>query len=225
MSETETAQAAQETTAVNKDWEAAQKSIAALEAKVAELLGETKAERDKRRQAEQAAEQAAQEKARASGDIEALEKSWSEKLTARENELRADLEAREAWVKDLTVGQTATAMAAELAVQGSAKALLPHIKARLGTDIREGRPVTVVLDEAGKPSAMTVEELRQEIANDPAFAPLIVGTKASGAGGVTGKGGAPGNTKPIKDWTDADKGRFIRENGLDAWKQMVAQSA
>lgn len=224
MSETETDQAEDQSTAGGQNWEAAQKSIAALEAKVAELLGETKAEREKRREAEEAAKRQAEEAARKSGDIEALEKSWSDKLTAREKELRADLESRDAWVRDLTVGQTATAMAADLAVQGSAKALLPHIKARLGTDIREGRPVTVVLDEAGKPSAMTVDELRNEIANDPAFAPLIVGTKASGAGGVSGKGSAQSGGKP-SDWTEAQKGMFIRENGLDAWKQLLAGSA
>lgn len=224
MSEEATATAEQETTTQAVDpeqWKAAQESIAKLEAKVSELLGETKAEREKRRAAEEAAAKQQEEAARKSGDIEALERSWSEKLTAREKELQAEMEAREAWVRDLTVGQTATSMAAELAVQGSAKALLPHIKARLGTDIRDGKPVTVVLDDAGKPSAMTVDELKQEIANDPAFAPLIVGTKASGAGGVGGKGSAPSGGKP-SDWTAEQKSMFIREQGLDAWKSLIA---
>jgi alanyl-tRNA synthetase len=48
-------------------------------------------------------------------------------------------------------------------------------------------------------------------------------TQGGGAQGAY-RGGTP--TKPIKDWSDADKGRFIRENGLEAWtKQLAAQSA
>jgi hypothetical protein len=78
-------------------------------------------------------------------------------------------------------------------VQGSAKALLPHIERRLSVEQRDGKPVVVVLDAQGKLSAATLDELKAEIANDAAFAPLIAGSKASGggAGGAGGGGGAP----------------------------------
>ena len=214
MSEEETAPAEQEATteaSTPEDWKAAQESIAKLEAKVAELLGETKAERDKRRAAEEAATKQAEEAARKAGDVEALEKSWSEKLTAREAELKQEMDQRDSWVKELTVGQTATSLAADLAVQGSASVLLPHIKSRLGTDVRDGKPTTVVLDKDGKPSAMTINELKNEFANDPAFAPLIVGTKASGPGGVGGKGGAPQMKRGTM--TASEKADYIAKHG------------
>jgi hypothetical protein len=202
------------------------KSNEAMQKKLEELLGETKAEREKRRLAEEAAQKAAEDAARKSGDVEALEKSWQDKLAAREAELRRDLESRDAWVRDLTVGQAASALASDLAVQGSAAVLLPHIKARLATDYRDGKPVTVVLDADGKPSAMSLEELKQEFATNAAFAPLIVGSKASGPGGVGAKGSAsnlPG--KKVADWSMDEKSLYIREHGLDAWKTLVAKSA
>ena len=70
--------------------------------------------------------------------------------------------------------------------------MLPHIEKRLKTEHRDGKPQTIVLDDKGQPSAMTVDELKTEFQNDAAFAPLIVGTKANGAGRTGGKesGGA-----------------------------------
>ena len=70
----------------------------------------------------------------------------------------------------------------------------------------------VVLDPQGKLSAATLDELKAEIANDAAFAPLIAGSKASGggAGGAGGGGGAPkgkiGGTK--EERTAAIASRF-----------------
>jgi hypothetical protein len=69
---------------------------------------------------------------------------------------------------------------------------LPHIERRLSVEQRDGKPVVVVLDQQGKLSAATLDELKAEFANDTAFAPLIAGSKASGggAGGAGGGGGA-----------------------------------
>lgn len=69
-----------------------------------------------------------------------------------------------------------------------------------------------VLDAGDKLSAATLDELKAEIANDAAFAPLIAGSKASGggAGGAGGGGGAPkgkiGGTK--EERTAAIASRF-----------------
>lgn len=143
-----------------------------------------------RKQAEKAAQEAAEKVAKESGNIEALEKSWADKLKAREAELSQQLESSQTWINELTVGQTATSLAAELAVQGSAKALLPHIRSRLKTEVRDGKPTVVVLDAEGKPSAATIDDLKSEFMNDPAFGPLIVGSKASGPGRPNGSGGS-----------------------------------
>jgi hypothetical protein len=193
-----------------------QEDVSGLKAKVDELLGEKKAAEKKARDAEEAARLEREELARKSGNVEELERSWTEKFTRREAELTGTLEQERATlsgqIRDLTVGRTATDIASALAVQGSAKALLPHIERRLSVEQRDGKPVVVVLDAQGKLSAATLDELKAEIANDAAFAPLIAGSKASGggAGGAGGGGGAPkgkiGGTK--EERTAAIASRF-----------------
>lgn len=193
-----------------------QEDVSGLKAKVDELLGEKKAAEKKAREAEEAARLEREELARKSGNVEELERSWTEKFSRREAELTGTLEQERATlsgqIRDLTVGRTATDIASALAVQGSAKALLPHIERRLSVEQRDGKPVVVVLDSQGKLSAATLDELKAEIANDAAFAPLIAGSKASGggAGGAGGGGGAPkgkiGGTK--EERTAAIASRF-----------------
>jgi hypothetical protein len=171
--------------------------VSGLKSKVQELLDEKKAADKARKDAEDQARLEREENARKSGNVEELEKSWSEKYNRREAELNGMLEQERGTlstqIRDLTVGRTATDIASALAIPGSAKALLPHIERRLSVEQRDGKPVVVVLDQQGKLSAATLDELKAEFANDVAFAPLIAGSKASGggAGGAGGGGGAP----------------------------------
>lgn len=175
-----------------------QEDVSGLKAKVDELLGEKKAAEKARKDAEEQARLEREEAARKSGNVEELEKSWSEKYNRREAELNGLLEQERGTlstqIRDLTVGRTATDIASALAIPGSAKALLPHIERRLSVEQRDGKPVVVVLDQQGKLSAATLEELKAEFANDTAFAPLIAGSKASG-GGAAGAGGGGGAAK------------------------------
>jgi hypothetical protein len=175
-----------------------QEDVSGLKAKNAELLAEKKEIERKAREAEDTARQEREEAARKSGNVEELERSWTEKFNRREAELNGMLEQERGTlsgqIRDLTVGRTATDIASALAVQGSAKALLPHIERRLSVEQRDGKPVVVVLDQQGKLSAATLDELKAEFANDTAFAPLIAGSKASG-GGAAGAGGGGGAAK------------------------------
>lgn len=193
------------------------KGLEALKAKNEELLGETKAAKAARREAEEKAKAEAEELARKAGDVTALEKSWQDKLAKREAELLAEVQGRDARLLDLTVNAEARRIASELAVPGSADVLLPHIKARLKYE--DGR--VTVLDADGKPSASTVDELAKEIAANKAFAPLIVASHASGGGANGGKGGGAATTKKVSEWSDGDKARYIREQGLDKWKELL----
>lgn len=172
--------------------------VSGLKSKVQELLDEKKAADKARKDAEDQARLEREENARKSGNVEELEKSWSEKYNRREAELNGMLEQERGTlstqIRDLTVGRTATDIASALAIPGSAKALLPHIERRLSVEQRDGKPVVVVLDQQGKLSAATLEELKAEFANDTAFAPLIAGSKASG-GGAAGAGGGGGAAK------------------------------
>lgn len=180
--------------------------VSGLKSKVQELLDEKKAEAEKRKAAEDQARLDREEALRKSGNVEELEKSWSEKYARREAELTGQLESTnstlQGQIRDLTVGRTATEIATTLAIPGSAKALLPHIERRLSVEQRDGKPTVVVLDAVGKLSAATLDELKAEFTNDPAFGPLIAGSKASGGGaGGAGKGGgaAKGNIGGTKE--------------------------
>jgi hypothetical protein len=172
--------------------------VSGLKSKVQELLDEKKAADKARKDAEEQARLDREEAARKSGNVEELERSWSEKYARREAELNGMLESERGTlstqIRDLTVGRTATDIASSLAIPGSAEALLPHIERRLSVEQRDGKPVVVVLDKQGKLSAATLDELKAEFANNTAFAPLIAGSKASG-GGASGAGNGGGAAK------------------------------
>lgn len=189
--------------------------VSGLKAKVEELLAEKKSASQKAKEAEAEAKRIAEEAARKNGDVEALEKSWNEKYSKREQELMSERDGLVGQIKELTVGRAATDLASELAIPGSAKALLPHIQSRLSMDIRDGKPSVVVMDANGKPSATTLAELKAEFASDPAFAPLIVGTHASGggAGGAKpGGGAAPNPFSKGEHFNLTEQARIMREN-------------
>jgi hypothetical protein len=162
--------------------------VAGLKAKNEELIAERREAQKRAKAAEEAAQLAADEAARKGGDVAALEKSWQDKLAKREAELVAKIESMGGAITTMTVDSVAANLAAELAVEGAAPVLLPHIRARLAVEEREGQYVTVVRDTAGKPSALSLEELKTELSSNPAFARVIAGSKASGGA----PGGRPG---------------------------------
>ncbi|WP_404939012.1 hypothetical protein P7C00_11390 [Pseudomonas sp. JDS08PS003] len=200
-----------------------QEDVSGLKAKVDELLGEKKLAEKKAREAEELARTEREEAARKSGNVEELEKSWIEKFNRREAELNGTLEQERTTlttqIRELTVGRTATDIASALAIPGSAKALLPHIERRLSVEQRDGKPTVVVLDQAGKLSATTLEELKNEFTKDPAFGPLIAGSKASG-GGAGGAGNGGGAALKRSEMSSVAKREFITANGQDAYLKL-----
>lgn len=169
---------------VPDDYEALQTSVKKLEANNQALMKE-KIEKAK------LAEKAALEAAKAGGDIEAVEKSWQEKYSKLEAESSNVSTSYQTMINDLTVGAASSSIASEISIPGSAEVLEPHIKRRLSVEINDNKPSIRVLDANGKPSAMTLKELAEEFKNIPSFAPIIIGSKASGAGGSSaGDGGS-----------------------------------
>ena len=149
--------------------------------------------------------------ARKNGDIEALEKSWSKKLSDRETELTGAIAILEGNLEELLVDNVAGRMAAELAIEGSAEALIPHIRARLGVDERDGKRVTIVKDGEGKPSATSIDELKAEFTDNPVFAPLIVGSRASGGGaGQSESGGGASHNSNLSKANPTDLVKHIK---------------
>lgn len=135
-------------------------------------------------------------------------------------QLEEQVSQRDQWVRNLTVTSAATSLASELAVPGSSKALLPHIEHRLAMDIRDGKPVVVVRDQDGKASAQTLDDLKKEIANDPAFAPLIVGSKASGGGAGGAKSGSAAPSGNRSKMSAVEKADYIEKHGADSYQQL-----
>lgn len=191
--------------------------VSGLKRKNEELLAEKRAAADARKQAEESARLAAEEAARKTGDVESLDKSWQKKhadaLAAKE----AELGTVKGTLNKLLVDNVAVQLATELAVQGSSALLIPHIKSRLEVDTSSGEPKTVVLGPDGKRSALTVEELKAELAANPAFAPVIAGSKATG-GGASGTGGGGGAAKTIARpqfdrMEAAERSNFLKSGG------------
>ncbi len=183
--------------------------VSGLQKKVDELLSEKKSEQEKRRQAEEAAKKAAEDQARKNGDIESLEKSWAEKLKTRENELLAQLQEKDASLHTLLVDNVAQTVATKLAGD-AAPLIMPHIKSQLS--VEDGK--TRVVDANGHPSAFTIDDLEKEFRSNPLFAPVIIGSKATGTGGEGGKGKSPagGSEKPKSANPLVDSAREIIAN-------------
>ena len=154
--------------------------------------------------------QKANEYAKSVGDIEAIEQSWAEKY----NSLEEKLSAKDKAIEKITVGAAAKALATELAINGADKVLLPHIQDRLAVEMSEGNPIVRVLKN-GKPSALTLDDLKNEIMKDKAFQSILKGTNASGTGNIqnTVTGVATMKRAQFEGLSHMEKSRFIREKG------------
>jgi hypothetical protein len=162
------------------------------------LLGETKAAKQKAKEEAEERERLAADAAAKNGDVEALRKSYETKLAQREQELTEQLGARDKWLDEMTVSRAATELAAELDFNGSGKLLMPLITPRLKRDTVDGRPVVTVLDKDGRPSAMTLADLKKEFMSDASLASFVKGSSATGGGAQgskssNGGGAAKGN--------------------------------
>ncbi len=194
-----------------------------LRNKVDELLREKKEEKAKREQAEETARLAAEESARKNGDTEALERSWNEKHTKALGEKETALSAAQAQIHALTVGATAARLAGELAVQGSSAVLQQLIEPRLSMEIRDGKPVVIVLDNDRRPSALTVDEFKEQLFSDAALAPLIAASRATGGGAGGGKGG--GAAKTWDQMTGMERVELRRTNPAEHARLSAAAKA
>jgi hypothetical protein len=165
------------------------------------------------------------ELAKKSGDVDSLNKSWQEKFdaaqAAKDFEYKPALASMEADLTREMVDRHATSLAASIALPGSEDVLFPHIQRRLRIETRDGKRTTVVVDKEGKASAMTIEDLKKEFMADMRFAPLLVGSRASGGGSGGGKGGGatPGN-KPRSKMSTREKSDYISEHGRQEYEKL-----
>jgi hypothetical protein len=198
-----------EFTKLQEAFQSTQESMLKLEENNKLLLQEKK-------DAKTAAQTAIEEAARKSGDVKALEESWKTKLSTETTALNEQLGLYKQTINKITSGAAAKSLAAELALPGSADVLMPHIEKRLHTEMTEDGAVTRVLDKSGKPSALSIEDLKKEIESDKAFAPLLLGSMANGPGYVGKKGVDMSKTMKRSDFNNmpaVDQAKHFKEGG------------
>lgn len=164
-----------------KQRKAQQEEIERVKAHNQKLIEEKRKEAERARTAEE-------ERARRERDVESLERSLQEKH-------QAEVAAREAKIGMLTSAmeqQMVDNVAHQLAsdISDTPNLILPHIRSRLKATEQDGRWKTTVVDAMGNLTAISPQELAEQIRSDKSFAPLVRGTKAGG-GGANGGNGAP----------------------------------
>jgi hypothetical protein len=134
-------------------------------------------------------------------DLEALEKSYQQKLADAATETTTVRTSLGASLREVLVDREARALAVGIALDANAAELLAEsIQRRLSVEITsEGKAVARVLGIDGKPSAASLDDLKKEIVATPKYHGLLLASKASGSGAASG-GSASGASPGKVDW-------------------------
>lgn len=189
----------EEIKAMQERLEALEAENKSISAKNAELLDETKQAKARAQEEKDAAAKAAEEAARKSGDVEALDKSWTEKHETEISKVRNELQAKIDLMTSAAEKSNVTAVAQSLAgdIFVNAELGIPHIQGRIGMQMQEdGSFKTVVKDANGDLSAMTIDELKAEIMANELYKPILKGSQGGGGGAPGAK--SPGKPQPKK---------------------------
>lgn len=178
----------------------------------------------KLKEQEDARKEAEDKAAREKGDVTALEKSWKEKA---EKDVAAEAQKRtraENALKRQLVDNVAHKIAAEISTAPTL--LVEVIKKRLAVEIptdEDSDPITRVLDASGRPSAMSLADLKQEFVDNAEYAAIIKASSASGGGATSQRqgGGAP-TKKSLKEMTATEEAIFANEHP-DEYKKLIGQ--
>ncbi len=143
-----------------------------------------------------------------------------EKIIALEREvatlkpLAEALPKREAFIQQTLVTNEAKAIATRIFGEKNAEAMLPHVTARLSTDLTGEAPKAVVLDKDGKPTALDFAALEKDLRADTRFSGIVVASKASGAAVPPGR--QPGGSATIPH-NQGEQPKGIREMSRDEY--------
>ena len=181
----------------------AEKHRKAAEDKVNDLTSEMKSLKTKLEELENGGH-------RKAGDVEALEKSYQKKLEDQKGEYEKKLGAVNSHLQEILVDGVANTLAAELSESPSV--LLPHIRSRLTADLEGDKPSTKVLDKDGKPSASSLDELKNEFINNQEFAGVIKAGMGSGSGANRGSKGGSGAAKKFSEHSGEELSALRKSN-------------
>lgn len=135
-------------------------------------------------------------------DKKSIDASWQAKYDKLKGEKETAERALTGEIDRILAEETASSLARDLS--DTPEVLLPHLRARLSTEIEGGKAKLRIKDAEGNPSALTVDELKTEFSSNKNFANVLRGSEGSGSGanGGQGKGGKQSTTeKP--DYTTA----------------------
>lgn len=177
----------------------------------------------KKEEAEAAAEEKARKErekaAKAEGDLEALEASWKEKHEKDVAEAKAEGQSATKALKNIFIDKVARDMAE--AISTVPDLLVDKIKARLDLEIHEGEPITRVLSVDGKPSALSLDDLRKEFVDNKSYSAIIKASDAQGGGAGEGGEGGGASGKKLSEMTATEEAKFANENP-DEYARMIA---
>ena len=163
---------------------------------------ESQLRKDAEQRAREAEERLAEiegDDARKKGDIATLEKKWKKDLEEANAKSSATIAKLTAHTTKTLLDGTAQQIAAKISTVPALMA--KAIRERLAVNFDGDEPTLQILDAAGKPSAMTLEQLSQEFVANKEYSGIIVGSKATG-GGAAKDGFAKRNGGAAQDNTD-----------------------
>lgn len=136
-------------------------------------------------------------------DVQAIEASWQAKIDALQAKAAATETELTSEVERLLKTNTATTMASEISTVPELfqDVISKRLKVEKGAD---GRYFTRVLDEAGAPSALTLDELKKELLANKKYAAIIISGKGSGGGAGQSGSGSGADEKKWLDYSDTE---------------------
>ena len=159
-------------------------------------------------------EQARIDALKKNGDIESLEKSWKERLDAREAELLQQIQEKNEALYKETVEVKALNIAG--AIKESARPLaMGYIKSRLrlGDD-----GIVRVVDEQGNLTASTIDEFKESLKTNPMFQDIVIVNTNSG-GGAAGSGFGGGAAKKPSEYSVQEM-KELRASNPELYNQL-----
>lgn len=195
----ETQNTQDENTITTEQFTALQAEIERLRKHNETLLGEKKAESEKRKAEQAEKDKQAEELARKKGDFETLEKQYQDKIANLEKQMSDMIAERN---NDLIKSQSLK-IASQLSTNAHNQEILQMLIEKCLTVDNGAVKVT---DGNGNLTISTLDELVAEFKNGGKFDSLIDGTKASGTG-ATGQ-----NTKQAQDYTEAERIALAQSN-------------
>jgi len=158
------------------------------------------------------------EKLKGSGDIDAImasAKKAKEDADARIKQMEDEFKQKEQALVEQSrqsfLNGKVKELASELAKDGHADVITPHLSAKLGVIDDNGNNKLVVMGEDGKPSHLTLDDFKSEFMSNTAFAPVLRGSQATGSG-ATGSNEGGGTAKQFNDYTSAELVELRRSN-------------